>query len=233
MRGQQVCATHGGSSPQARRAAQRRLLDAEAQQAVDRLDLDAHDGDPISAVRREMRRAVATVETLDTMAADLPLAAFLTVSLPQRRHLLDVARTLIQLDPDAASPQPSDALGLATMTSDERRDAMREIAFAACQRAEMSIIELLDAAYEREITRVTEWVEHTMRYDAHKKNARVVNDITRFEMLALTALSLLRRLGISLDDLAAVAAIEGDIRIDIDDGTITRRHRSTSEPITR
>jgi len=231
MRGQQVCATHGGSSPQARRAAERRLLEDEAQNAVERLDLDAHDADPIAAVRREMRRAVATVETLDEMAADLPLAAFLAVSLPQRRHLLDVARALAQLDPDTMSQQPRDALGLATMTPDERRDTMRELAFVACRRAKMSIVELFDAAYEREITSVTEWVEHTMRYDAHKKNARVVNDITRFETLALTALGFLRRLGLSLNDLAAVAAIEDDIRIDISDGKITRRHRATSEPI--
>jgi len=36
---------------------------------------------------------------------DLPVVAFLAVSLPQRRQLLDVARTLTQLDPGGATPR--------------------------------------------------------------------------------------------------------------------------------
>jgi hypothetical protein len=219
------------AAPRRRRAAERRLLDAEAVQSVERLDLDARDADPSAALRSEMRRTVASVETLDAMASDLPMAAFLTVSLPPRRHLLDVARTLVQLDPDGGSEHSENPLDPSKMTPSQRCGTMRAIAFTACQRAEMSIVDLLDAAYEREIASMFGWADHMMRYDSHKKNGRMVNDVTRFEALALIALGMLRRLGLGLDDLAVVAAIEGDLSIDIVGGVITRRNRATSQPI--
>lgn len=73
MKGQRVCATHGGSSPQARAAAERRLQAAQAQQAVQTFGL-AREVDPRDALLEEVYRTAGAVDWLTTKVRELQSA---------------------------------------------------------------------------------------------------------------------------------------------------------------
>ena len=63
MAGQRVCNTHGGSSPQAKAAAERRIQTAQAEQAVQTFGL-AREVDPRDALLEEVYRTAGAVDWL-------------------------------------------------------------------------------------------------------------------------------------------------------------------------
>src|ERR1051325_11993080 len=69
MKGQRVCGTHGGSSPQAKKAAERRLQASSAQQAVATFGL-AREIDPRDALLEEVYRTAGAVDWLPPQGQD-------------------------------------------------------------------------------------------------------------------------------------------------------------------
>ena len=70
MHGQRVCVTHGGASPQARAAAERRLADREAMLATKTFGLPI-EVDPHTALLQELHRTAGVVEWLGSMVQTL------------------------------------------------------------------------------------------------------------------------------------------------------------------
>lgn len=73
MKGQRVCRTHGGSSPQAKAAAERRIQTAKAEQAVATFGL-AREVDPRDALLEEVYRTAGTVDWLAKQVRSLDTA---------------------------------------------------------------------------------------------------------------------------------------------------------------
>jgi hypothetical protein len=73
MQGMNVCKSHGGRAPQAKKAAARRLAEVETfQQLVDRV-MHSATTDPYEAVETELARATVITEALSQLVLDLDL----------------------------------------------------------------------------------------------------------------------------------------------------------------
>lgn len=70
MKGQRVCATHGGSSPQAKAAAERRIQTAKAAGAVETFGLP-REVDPRDALLEEVYRSAGAVDWLTSKVREL------------------------------------------------------------------------------------------------------------------------------------------------------------------
>jgi len=99
LREQQVCSHHGGLSPQALAAAEKRRVEEAAREAVARHHLD-DDVDPATALLEEVRRSSGAVKWLRTRIVDLaPDALIRGTRLVRRTEDQDGTTTVTEVGP--------------------------------------------------------------------------------------------------------------------------------------
>lgn len=101
MTGQRVCKMHGGKSPQAMSAAERRLLERQAVLAVETFGLP-REVDPHTALLEELHRTAGAVQWLGAVVADLdqdvaPSSTWVEVWQDERDRLVKVAKACVDV----------------------------------------------------------------------------------------------------------------------------------------